>query len=256
MDRRLLFPAVAISAFAQQADPAAVAAEKALRARVDRFFQLQVDKKFREAESLVAEESKDDYYNDRKYTIKGFTIDKIELLDNNTRARVTIRANATLMMPGVGPMDFNGPAVSYWKVENGEWSYYIDREARLQTPFGRLRDPQPSDARPALPDLPGKAPDIATLRSLVKIDRNAVPLTIGGATETVAVSNEFPGPVDLDIVFDKVPGLSVELEKKHLETGEKTSIRLRAAGPGKGDGMVHLQVSPTAAELDIRLTIN
>ena len=47
MDIRLLFPAVAATAWAQQTSPAAAKAEQALRERVQRFYQLQQDKKYR-----------------------------------------------------------------------------------------------------------------------------------------------------------------------------------------------------------------
>ena len=62
MDRRLLFPAVADTAWAQQSSPEAVAAEKALRERVQQFYQLQQDKKYRDAEAIVADDTKDSYY--------------------------------------------------------------------------------------------------------------------------------------------------------------------------------------------------
>jgi len=80
------FPAVAITAWAQQTNPAAAKAEKALRARVEQFFQLQVDKKFRQVEPMVAADSKDLYYNASKPDLKAFEVQKVELLDHNTRA--------------------------------------------------------------------------------------------------------------------------------------------------------------------------
>src|ERR1700691_5106919 len=96
IDRRFLFPVAAVTAWAQQPAPAAAEAEAALRARVEQFYQLQVDKKFRQAEALVAEESKDDYYNRSKPDIKGFSIQEIQLLDDNTRARVTLKGKLVI----------------------------------------------------------------------------------------------------------------------------------------------------------------
>ena len=92
MDRRLIFPAVAITAWAQQPPPAPPEVEAALRARVEQFYQLEIDKKFRQAEAFVAEDTKDDYYNGSKPAIKASSIQKIEWSDNNTRARVTSKA--------------------------------------------------------------------------------------------------------------------------------------------------------------------
>ena len=81
MDRKLLLPVVAVTAWAQQANPAAVEAEKAVRARAQEFFDLQVGKKYRQGEAMVAEDSKDDYYNGDKYSFKSFTIQRVELSD-------------------------------------------------------------------------------------------------------------------------------------------------------------------------------
>ena len=73
MDRRwIIFPTIAVTSAAQT--PATPASEKALRARVSEFFQLQVDKKFRQAEALVATESRDDYYDSSKPKMESFKI--------------------------------------------------------------------------------------------------------------------------------------------------------------------------------------
>ena len=256
MDRRLLLAIFAVvTAWAQQTNPAAAKAEKALRARAQEFFQLQVDKKYRQAEPMVAEDSKDDYYTGGKYTIKGFTIQKVELLDNkNTRAKVTIRAKVTLMMPQAAATDFDAPVVSNWKVEKGKWAYYIDHSA-LPTPFGTIK-PGGGDGKPTPFETQLKAPPVAALLEAVKIDRSSVVLKAGAPPETVTISNTLPGGVDLEVRSDPLAGLSSELEKKHLDAGEKTSLRLQATGEGNQKGAVHLLVSPTSAQLDIQVTIN
>src|SRR5580692_1418161 len=92
IDRRFLFPVAAVTAWAQQPSPAVAEVEAALRARVEQYYQLQVDKKFRQAEAMVAEDSKDDYYNRAKQDIKSFSIQQIEFRRDNSRARVTLKA--------------------------------------------------------------------------------------------------------------------------------------------------------------------
>src|ERR1700733_2047389 len=122
MDRRLLFPALAVSAWAQQPSPAQATAEKALRARVNQFYQLMLDKKYRVAEEMVASESKDDYYDGTKPDIKGFSIEKVELSDRNTRATVIVKWKLQTLFPGAGVMTFEFPATTWWKIENGKWA--------------------------------------------------------------------------------------------------------------------------------------
>src|SRR5580704_7107848 len=99
IDRRFLFPVAAATAWAQQPSPAAAEAEAALRARAEQFFQLQVDKKYRPAEAMVADDTKDLYYNGKKFNITSFSIEKIEMLDDNAHARLTIKAKVKRAVP-------------------------------------------------------------------------------------------------------------------------------------------------------------
>lgn len=257
IDRRFLFPVVAATAWAQQPSPAMAEAEAALRAKAEQFFQLQVEKKFRQAESLVAEDSKDDYYNGNKYDIKGFKIDKIEWHDGNSRAVVTIKAKITVMIPGLGPTPFDAPSNSLWKLENGQWVWYVDKVAAAKTPFGEFHEGQDRGTTPsAPPDMTGKAPDLSILRASVKIDRDSVELTADGSRQTVTVSNQLPGGVDLELRSNRIPEVSAELEKKHLEAGEKAVISFRASSGSGHAGVVSLIVSPISAQLDIHVKIN
>jgi hypothetical protein len=255
IDRRFLFPVAAVTAWAQQPSPAAAEAEAALRAKAEQFFQLQVDKKYRQGEALVAEDTKDLYYNGSRLNIESFSIQKIELLDDNTRAKVTIKAKVTHVAPGFGTMVFDTPSTTLWKLESGQWVYYIDQSAPIETPFGPVKRQEGGGLPPVL-SMMGKAPDISRLQNMVKIDRNTVDLASDVPVQTVTVSNNLPGGVDLDFQAGKIAGLSAELEKKHLEAGETTVIRFRAAGKDKGGGVVHLMVSPIATQLDIRVNIN
>jgi hypothetical protein len=255
IDRRFLFPVAAVTAWAQQPAPAAAEAEAALRARVEQFFQLQAEKKFRPAEAMVAEDTKDFYYNGKKFNINSFAIDKVELLDDNTHAKVTIKAKVTRALPGFGFVDFDTPSTTLWKLENGQWMYYVDQAAALQTPFGAVRDKSGNGGN-APASLASKIADLSSIQSLVKIDRDAVDLTPDEPVQTVTVSNDLPGAVDLELRADNISGLSAELEKKHLEAGEKTVIRLRATGKDKGAGVVHLMVSPLATQLNISVKIS
>jgi hypothetical protein len=253
-NRAFFFAAMAATVWAQQSSQSAAEAEAALHRRAEQFFQLQVDKKFRQAEAMVADDTKENYYNGNKFNIKTFTIQGIELLENNTRAKVTIRAKVTMMMAGVPPMDFESPSTTLWKIEDGKWVWYIDSVAAVQTPFGAIT--AHDGGTPSALDTTGKAPDISTLRTSVKIDRSSVELTPNGQPQTVTVSNELPGGVDLELRSDRITGLSAQLEKKHLEAGEKTVISFQASAESEGSGVVRLIVSPIASEMEIRVKID
>jgi hypothetical protein len=255
IDRSFLFLVIAITARAQQPAPPPADAEAALRARAEQFFQLQVDKKYRPAEAMVAEDTKDLYYDGRKFNINSFSIEKVEMLDDNTRAKVTIKASVTRSLPGAGIVELNAVSTNLWKIENGQWVYYIDQAAGPETPFGPVKEPK-GDGPPPPISLAGKLADLSSLRNLVKIDRDAVEVAADGPLQTVTVSNDLPGGVDLELRTGEIAGLSAELEKKHLESGEKTLIRFRATGKGAGAGVVRITVNPIGTQLDIHVKVN
>jgi hypothetical protein len=254
MDRRLIFPAVAITAWAQQPapSPAAAEAEAALRARVGQFYQLQVDKKFRQAEALVADDTKDDYYNGGRPNIKSFEIKDIELLDNNTRARVVVKRKIT-MVASIGTMDFDTPSTTSWKIENGQWVWYIDHNAPLVTPFGAIV-PRRGDGQGPVEPPTGKV-DLATLMSQVVIDGTSVILSPSDPERTITVSNHLPGPVTLKLENPGLDGIVVELEKTALKSGEKSGIRFHLTGDGdaKSSGVVRLIASPIGRVFEIQV---
>jgi hypothetical protein len=254
MDRRIIFFAIAVTASAQQPSPDAAAAEAALRARAQQFFDLQVTKKYRAAEPMVAADSQDTYYNGYKYNIRGFTIQRVEMLENNSQARVTIKAKVSFVAPGVPPMDVDAPIASLWKLENGQWVWFVDQAAGVETPFGVIKPS--SDAAGGPPSMSLNVPDASMLQRSVTIDKVSVTVTRDTSPQTATISNQLPGPVDLELSSDSIPGLTTELEKKRLLPGETTLIRFRSTGEGKGRGTVHVMVSPIAAQLDIRVTAN
>ena len=251
IDRRFLFPVAAATAFAQQQSPQAAAAEAALRARVEQFFQLQVDKKYRQGASMVADDSKDAYYDSKKFNIKNFAIQSIELTDNNTKARVTIKAKVTMTIPAMGPVDFDAPTPTLWKIEKGQWCYYTDTTQGVQTPFGFIKAQQGGAPNgPAASQI--QAPSPADLASLVKVDRTRLELTRGGAPEKVVVSNGLPGGVDVEISPASREGMKVNIEKKHLEAGEKTSIDFSATSNAPAVNQVfNIVVSPLGIQLPV-----
>src|SRR5437879_6149024 len=117
MDRRLLLvPASALFAHAQSS-PEAIDAEKNLRQRVEEFYQLQQDNKFRQAEALVAEDSKDLYYNARKTEVRGFRVEKIELTDSS-HAKVTVKAKVVMLFAGAQIVEMASEGT--WKLDNGQ----------------------------------------------------------------------------------------------------------------------------------------
>ncbi len=65
--------------------------DAALRARISKFYQAHVDGKYRLAEPLVAEDTKDFFYQANKPHYLSFGITRIDYSDNFTKAKATIR---------------------------------------------------------------------------------------------------------------------------------------------------------------------
>src|ERR1035438_5497206 len=101
MDSKLLVTMLAVKVVcAQQADPAD--AEKALSERVREFYQLQVDKKYRQSEVYIAADTKDLFYASGKPDLAGFSIAKVVMLEGGTKAEVTVKGKVSMFVLGQG----------------------------------------------------------------------------------------------------------------------------------------------------------
>jgi hypothetical protein len=201
---------------------------------------------------MVADDTKDEYYNGNRFNIRNFQIQKIELLDNNTKAKVTIKAGVTLIAPGMPKMDLDTPNISTWKLENGQWVWYAEKNPENQTPFGVFRSTANSGS-PSASALPLRPPDPSKLSHPVALDKDSVELTVGGPRQSVTISNNLPGAIDLAVVGDPAAqlGLKVEIAKKHLAAGETTRVYIEGDGSRPKSGTVKITVSPVSAELAI-----
>lgn len=114
--------------------------DQALRARVEEFFQDHVTAQFRKAEALVAEDSKDFYYNGNKqHYLKFLGISSINYSDHFTKAAVSVMVLTPLAIPLFGGGPPSVPVPSTWKIEDGKWCWYVEQEPFLRTPFGVMK---------------------------------------------------------------------------------------------------------------------
>jgi hypothetical protein len=162
--------------------------DDALRARIKQFYDLHVAAKFRQAEQLIAEDSKDDFYVLSKPELKGFKIGAIEYSDQFTKAKVVIVGSMPVLLPMAGGKIMDMPFASFWKIENGKWCWYYNKEAAHHTPFGDIKDTsassKPGDAPSSLPAPPNVS--IAALQSALKIDQTRIQL-VPGKPQTIHV---------------------------------------------------------------------
>src|SRR5579863_7304979 len=137
----LIFACVAVCfAQAPKEEPKPPAdVDKALRTRVEEFFQDHVTGEYRKAEALVAEDSKDLFYNHNKPRyIKYVGIDHVTYSDNFTKAYAVVMVVSPEMIAGWGSDPAALPIPSTWKIDNGKWCWYVEPEQFLRTPFGNI----------------------------------------------------------------------------------------------------------------------
>jgi hypothetical protein len=219
--------------------------DQALRARVQTFYQLHQEKKFRQADKLVHEDSKDIFFEADKTTFRGFKIVGVSYEENYTRARVVIDIDTDFFFPGFGQMQVNRPLTSMWKLDGNEWWWYAlpcDPNVGKDSPFNYMfkgckgSGPEETPAPPPDPKstvlgAPMSMQDfqraLSELKSKVQVDKNQVVFPSHEAAEAeIVVSNGWDQPVHLSIDVPELPGLTLTVEKPVLEAGQKTRVRI------------------------------
>jgi hypothetical protein len=257
MYRFAWFALFAAFAFGQSNDPfkpkPPARVDAALRSRVQEFFDLHMKGEFRKAEQLVAADTKDFFYKGNKPKYLSFEVSRIDYSANFTKATVVVMCEQYIMMPGFADHPMKVPTPSTWKLEKGKWYWYVDQDALLNTPWGRMK-PGASPAKGAAP--PPSLASIPTsadfLYKQIQMDKTGVRMKAGESAEVV-IANGAPGPVSLSVPA-ALPGLEAKLDKVTLPAGGKATLTLRAA-EGAKSGVLHVQVEPTMQLLPLQITI-
>jgi hypothetical protein len=232
--------------------------EEALRARITAFYQAHVDKKFRQADEYVAADTKDFYYESTKPPYLAFEIGKITYSDNFTKAKAVVSCKIRFMLPGFGDNPVMSPVPSTWKLENGQWYWYVDQKAGRATPFGVMKPQAGVSSAGGLPPL-ASAPSLDTLWKSVQADKNSVQLSAREpSSDLVTISNKMPGNISLQLDAPKTPGLEVVLDRAELKAGEVAKITFHSEPqekPVNRIAQVRVTVIPTNQVIPITVAI-
>lgn len=227
--------------------------DDALRARIDEFYQASVKGEFRKAEALVAEDTKDFFYDHDKPRMLSFEIARIEYSDGYTRAKATVLEERHVMFPGFAGKVMKIPTPSYWKIEDGKWCWYIDENKLNETPFGIMKPGPPAagDSSPAavLSSLPS---DPDQLMKMVRADKSEVSLKTG-ESERIVIANAMQGPVTLSIQ-GKLDGIEAAFDRETIPAGGKATLTLKAAAGAKS-GTLTVRAMPLGNEMPIQVTV-
>ena len=120
--------------------------EEALRARIQKFYGLYMEGKFRAADALVAEDSKDAFYVAGKRKCRSIDIDTLRFSEDFSKADVMVSCDTDVMVEPVGLIRTPVPMRTRWKTIDGDWFWYAEpaSEPGLQTPFGFFKPGTPN----------------------------------------------------------------------------------------------------------------
>lgn len=218
--------------------------DEALRARVAKFYQEQIDGHPRRAEEIVAEDSKDFFYNMQKPKFLSFEIRDIAYSDNFTKAKVTMVMEMHVTAPFFGGKPMKVPGPTFWKLENGQWCWYIDPDVVNTTPFGKFTTSGSHAAGTSAADMKS-APTLADLANLVKPDKQIASLrATASSSDQIRIHNGMQGSVRIELrPRAQVLGLEIKADRTEIPAGEDAVISVKYENPGgHPPGTVNLDV--------------
>jgi hypothetical protein len=268
MYRTAPFLFLALAAFAQTDAPSAgnppAEVDKALRARVTEFYTLIHNEEYRKAESYIADDTKDYYYDGQKPVAHTFELIELRYSDNFTHAVAYTKCSQPLVMAGFPPAELVLKIPTLWRLENGNWYLYEDPEKRknpggiqakvsaalqagasaaLAGPPAILKE-VPKDGAPVAPP--------AFAMAKLEADKTQFDLEPGG-TEHVTFTNGSPGVMELELGYH-LTGIETKLDRSTVGAGEKAILTFQAGKEPK-PGVFFVKVNPTGEVFDIRVGI-
>jgi hypothetical protein len=234
------FPAAliltSIALFGQSAPPEV---DQALRARVDEFFSYHVSGKFMKALPLVAEDTKEYYFAAQKNLYVSYEVGKVEYSDNFTQATVTVTGKRKVRpRPEFPEIVVDHVMPTTWKLENGQWVWYVNTVVKCPTPMSCGSDGKPkAEAQQANANNVSKMPDVSPsaidqqaqkIRGQSRVDKPAIAMASKMATtEHVVFHNGQPGYVRVFLdQGTEVEGLTATLDKTDVKAYEDVTITL------------------------------
>ncbi len=210
--------------------------DQALRARLNKFYQSYVDGKTRAALALVAEDTKDLWFDSDKPKYKSFEVVKISYSDDFKQASVVILAEQMLKQR-MGEFLMRVPIAHTWRLDDGQWFYYVAASARgvKESPFGLLKA-GPGEGGGLVG---AQRADLSKVFAGVWLNKSNVRL---GGTDEVTITNDLPGSVHLTLELDKFEGLSAKLERSELGARENTKVVFSFKGNTNGTATLQARV--------------
>jgi hypothetical protein len=226
--------------------------DQALRTRMDEFYKLQIDHQFRKAERLIAEESKEFYYEAKKPDIRSYSVDSIQYSDDLKSAVVRIRGKVQIVFPGAPPMVIESVSPANWKLEDGLWCWYFDSKSVMDSPMGKAV-PTSSSSAPADPMTIFQHTNEAAMKGVVHSDKETIQFDPANLkAEVITLSNVLPGPVMLSA--PKSAAFQISIAKPTLGPTESTQVTITPLADLKErPDMLNFTVEPVGQTVSVKI---
>jgi hypothetical protein len=207
--------------------------EDALRARVNGFYQLWAEGKFRQAEKYVAQDSQETYYEMAKRKYDGCKILRIRYEAEFTRAVVAVECKGKWNIQGQ-EVD-TGMVISYvWRLDKDDWYWTVHHPAVAETPFGTQGAtygnlPNAS----ALFNKSGLPTDVKAIGDgilkQVAVDKSEVRLSsFEKSSMTVTLHNGLSGPINVRADADGAPaGFEMAFSRVLIPANEDATLTFK-----------------------------
>jgi hypothetical protein len=245
--------------------------EQALRTRINIFYQAHVDGKWRLADAVVAEDSKDTFFSAQKPKLRSFEIVRFNWSDDFKKATVVVGCSQDWFLHGE-KIPVVTPITTTWRLEKGEWFMYIepDNGGPRKTPFGMMTPGPPSadgatpgaipsDLAKALKDDAARQQMAAKIFQSVAFDKQNISLAsdeIGA--ETITIKNSLRGEIVIEMLIENAfAGLSIELDRTRLNFDETAIVNIRHEprnANAKPQVFLRFRITPTGQNVVIPIT--
>lgn len=197
--------------------------EESVRARASEFYRLQIEGKFRQAEALVCEESKDVYYDAEKERWKSLKIQGVTFTAPQT-ARVSVALGNEMKTPqGTFPMEV--PMVSVWHEEQGQWCLSMPKPGTGEkiTPWGVMK--AGSGGTGKLPT--AKPVSVGSIQSGVQLSKNVIRFDpTKASTDVVTISNHLEGSIQVEVNAVPLNGLTWKVISPMVKSQGTTQLEV------------------------------
>lgn len=229
------------------------AVDEALRARVTKFYELQGEGKFRLAERLVAEESKDIYFEADKRRCRKFEVVRLNYNEGFDKASAVVNCHTEILLPPKGLVSVTLPVTTFWKIADNDWYWYVPPRDALDSPFGKMKAGA-GDGGGGLP----RGPSVKDLMKMVTVEPAEVRMTMEGKQiRKATVTNRMEGPVELELEPIATKDLTAKLARTELKANESTELEITFTPGGNArygaSENVRVKVKPTNGEIVVRV---